>query len=357
MPVTSTEHGMFGSSDVEANRSDSEEEEVREMGYKKPKLASRKRRRGSNSSEPEDRKDKGEVTVIQSKKRRRHSPEPGISDEELRLPRERLTVNRRKAILESDDDSEPKEEEEEAKVTPPRTRRRKISQRQLSPESEEEGDKDEEETAPPRSRRRDRSRRQQNKDVQEGPSTSRNMRRKLTERPATPSEEEDEEEVEEDPYSGAVSATEDEEEREDLQEDLAFLRSSPVADRGKLRSTHEKPKSERQKALEALKRRRAGTNEPSSSATPGRSRRIVMEDSDSDLEVIKEEVESELEVISDPEDEGIDDDDEDDEDEPDRDANALDMFQEDKYALSLPCQPIYTFILIPPSQRRPSLHR
>lgn len=96
-------------------------------------------------------------------------------------------------------------------------------------------------------------------------------------------------------------------EEQELKEELAFLQSSPVADRGRLRSTHEKPKSKRQEALEALKRRRAGTTGPPATgppATPGRRRRVVADtDSESELEV-KEE--------------------------PDSEANALDMFQEDQ---------------------------
>jgi hypothetical protein len=109
-------------------------------------------------------------------------------------------------------------------------------------------------------------------------------------------------------------------EQEELKEELAFLQSSPVADRGRLRSTHERPKNKRQEALEALKRRRAGTTEPS--MTPGRRKTVVVDtDSDSELEVIKEEPDSDAEVLDDESGE---------EQESEREANALDMFQEDQ---------------------------
>jgi hypothetical protein len=75
-----------------------------------------------------------------------------------------------------------------------------------------------------------------------------------------------------------------------------------------------------------LKRRRAGTtNEPSSSATPGRKRAVVVDtDSESELEMIKEEPDSDLDVLEE------DDIEDDEQEESDRDANALDMFQEDE---------------------------
>jgi hypothetical protein len=82
-----------------------------------------------------------------------------------------------------------------------------------------------------------------------------------------------------------------------LEEDLNFLQSSPPPDKGRLRSTQEKPLNERQKALAALKRKRAKASssvEPSSSATPGRRRAVILDDSDSDLEIIEEEKSSEV---------------------------------------------------------------
>ncbi len=118
-------------------------------------------------------------------------------------------------------------------------------------------------------------------------------------------------------------------EEEELKEELAFLKSSPLPDRGKLRSTQEKPMNARQKALQALKKRRASAQTPSSSATPGRRRMVVLEsesdaDSGSELEVISED--SNVETQStDPDD--IEEGDEEYDESKSRPANALDMFR------------------------------
>ncbi|KAF2652234.1 hypothetical protein K491DRAFT_605340 [Lophiostoma macrostomum CBS 122681] len=111
----------------------------------------------------------------------------------------------------------------------------------------------------------------------------------------------------------------DRQEQEDLAEDLDFLQSSPPGKNAPT-SSSSKPQNERQKALAALKRRRAAA-EPSSSATPGRSRAVVLSDTDadSDLEIIHEEKEVESDKIS-------DDMDEDDDDE--HSPNALAVFRE-----------------------------
>lgn len=267
---------MFGSSDIDGAASQiSEDERAGKNIQVKAELASRKRRR-----EPED--DVG-VTVTKIKRRRRESPE----DDELRLPKSRRRTNvepRSSASKEGDDGKAAK-----VQVTPVR-RNRRMARRQSASEQE---------ASPPRSKRR-----------------------RIVRQPATPSDESEKSQEVEDSDGENVDGAEGDEEDEDLKEDLAFLRSSPLPDRGKLRSTHEKPKSERQKALEALKKRRAGTNEPSSSAIPARTRRVVVEsesESDSELEIIKEEPESE-EELSDNEEDG-------EEEEPgsDRDANAIDM--------------------------------
>ena len=95
-------------------------------------------------------------------------------------------------------------------------------------------------------------------------------------------------------------------EQDDLKKDLSFLKSSPLPDRGRLRSTQEKPMNERQKALEALKKKRAGTDAPTSSATPSRRRTVIVEsESESELDIIEEEtkVESESSDLDDIEDE------------------------------------------------------
>ncbi|KAF2678507.1 hypothetical protein K458DRAFT_376381 [Lentithecium fluviatile CBS 122367] len=138
-------------------------------------------------------------------------------------------------------------------------------------------------------------------------------RRKATQRTPTP----EQESINEDEEEGGDSYDENDE----LKEELAFLKSSPLPDRGRLRSTHDKPKTEREKALEALKKRRGGTTEPSSSATPSRKKPVVIEsDSESELDVIKEE-EDEIEDIED-EDEAAKEDDE------ESTTNTFNVFQE-----------------------------
>jgi hypothetical protein len=316
MPTRSTEHGMFGSSDVEVISSDtSDEGEDRQRT--RTATASRKRRRAKENSELEN--EDAEVTVVKAKRRRRQSPRSEASEDDgLRLPRSRrLTVTRRQRTL---------DEDEEEEQTPPRSQRRRTA---TQPTFEE----DEAEETPPPSKRRKRSRRKATSSGEDEPL-------KISRRTIDQNEDIEGEEDE-----GQEEPDDNGEEKEDLDEDLAFLRSSPLPNRGKLRSAHEKPKSERQLALEALKKRRAGTNEPSSSSTPGRSRRIVVEsESDSELEIINEEPENDSDVLSDPEnapkssrrifndadeeDEDVEDDEE--EQEPARDANALDMFLADE---------------------------
>ncbi|KAF2252297.1 hypothetical protein BU26DRAFT_422576 [Trematosphaeria pertusa] len=169
------------------------------------------------------------------------------------------------------------------------------------------GDESEEEVQP-RSSKKSRRHTKPVEDSDEEEIQPRSQRRRIARLAATPEEESEGEEQEGD------------EEQDELQEELAFLQSSPLQDRGRLRSRQDKPKSEREKALEALKKRRAGTGEPSSSATPGRNRRVVVDsDPDSDLEIIDEEPDSDVE----------EEEEEEEEDEGGQETNALDMFQED----------------------------
>ncbi|CAO2655335.1 Nn.00g103990.m01.CDS01 [Neocucurbitaria sp. VM-36] len=279
MPVESAPHGMFDGSDVGAASSQSSEEE--EEPQIKTKSAVRKRRRARDNTKSEDEE---AITVNPRKRQRRSAADVGDPDEgaeELRMPAKRRRKKRQ--------DTPDEESEEE---TPPRSTQRKATKRQTT------SDEEQEEQTPPRSTRR------------------------IIRRRAPSGDEEDLDVMHE---SGDRKS--DGEEHEDLKEDLAFLRSSPLPDRGRLRSTQGKPMNERQKALEALKKRRAGTNEPSSSATPSRRKPVVVEsESDSELEVIKEEKDSDLELLDPVED---DDEDEEDEEGDDREANILDMFQED----------------------------
>lgn len=304
MPVKDTKGGMFGDSDVNVASSSSEtsssESEVEEV--KAP--ASRKRRRARDSSD--EGEDKANVTVIRTKRARRQSPVGHASEEETvhAQPRKKQSKPTRKH-------STPVEQPEDN--TPPRSTRRKTARKQSTPIEEVE------EQTPVRNKRR----------------------RIAARRPSTPSEDEgtEEDEQEEQDDESRIETQVDNEEENELKEELAFLRSSPPPDRGRLRSTHEKPKNERQKALEALKKRRAGTQQepPSDRATPGRNRRIVVESSsDSELEVIKEEPGSDLDDIdnteggsSDESDDGSAGNDGDGDEEPQR-TNVFDMFQEDE---------------------------
>ncbi|KAH7384282.1 hypothetical protein DE146DRAFT_681323 [Phaeosphaeria sp. MPI-PUGE-AT-0046c] len=285
---------MFGEEEQDVATADTSENEDRGDNIQvKAKVKSRKRRREEASSESED--DRRTITVVKNKRRRRHSPEVVASeDEELRVPR---------------------------------SKQKKAAGQKLAQDDESDDDSDIVKVRPTRSQRGKAGRHHSDMDEVAEDAPSRNKRRRIRKRPTTPTETEDSEQNEEEEGEGhGANATDEDDgaEQEDLQQDLAFLRSSPLPDRGKLRSAHDKPKSERQKALEALKKRRAGTSDPPSSATPGRGRRIVIEsDSDSELEIIKEERESEEDVVSDP-------DEDEDEDLSDRDANALDMFLEDE---------------------------
>ncbi|KAL6709140.1 hypothetical protein ACN47E_001956 [Coniothyrium glycines] len=301
-----TRHGIFDRADAVKSINASSEED--EEPISRP--TSRKRRRVASEDESEEEEEEEPtLTVVSRKRQRRSDPKPTSSS-----PQKHMKHKRSKKQSTPEDD-EP--------LTPPPVRsvRRRTIRRSPSVIEDDDDDDEEEELITPRRSKPGRRKSVSNDDDDEELHIVPRARRRIARRKALPSAEEDTEEeaADKDDHS------EDGEEQDELKEDLAFLRSSPLPDRGRLRSTQDKPKSKRQEALEALKRRRAGTNEPSSSATPGRKRHIV-EDSDSDsgseLEVIKEEPDSDVQVLED--------DDEDSLTEEDRDANALDMFQEDK---------------------------
>jgi hypothetical protein len=321
---------MFdGSNNGSASSKTSEEEE--EVQAKEPK--SRKRRRVTTPSESED--EEPTVIVIPRKRQRRVVEIGSDSSEKPQKKKKGKKPSKRQARKDStpeEEETQPaprssrrrtakkaptpdEDDDEDEPLTPAPGSRRKVTRRR-SPSVGEE-DEEEHEQSPPRSTRRRLKRRKSFQEDEEEPrATPEPTKRKGRGDSAS---DEDLDEVE-----GSANDQEDDEEQDELKEELAFLRSSPLPDRGRLRSTHDKPKNKRQEALEALKRRRAGTNEPSSSATPARKRAVVVEtDSESELEVIKEEPDSDLEILE-------QDDIEDDEQESDRDANALDMFQEDQ---------------------------
>ncbi|KAJ4984370.1 hypothetical protein SVAN01_10143 [Stagonosporopsis vannaccii] len=275
LPVRARSNGMFGSSDVDgAEDSSSEAQSEAEKPVEKKALGASRKRQRAESSDEEDT-----VTVVQ-RKRSRPAESEDKDAEELRVPGKRRRVERRAATPEKSEEP-----------TPPRSTRRRLTRRPPITDDDEE----------------------------EEHSSSRSTRRRARRQRASSNEEE-----EDGPEIASGAGSDDAEEQEELKEELAFLRSSPLPDRGRLRSTQDRPKNKRQEALEALKRRRAGsTQEPSS--TPARKTRTIVEsESESELEIIKEEPDSE---VGDPE-SAVEDDDEEDED--DREANALDMFQEDE---------------------------
>ncbi|CAG5181048.1 uncharacterized protein ALTATR162_LOCUS9567 [Alternaria atra] len=359
--IGSTAHGMFDSSSSDSAGSTAPEED------EPPKLVeSQMRRRAatyseSGSEDEEDEEDEVPVEEPKSRKRRRATTPSESGDEELTvtvIPRKR----QRRVKIESDSSEKPKKEKKKDKKdskrrktkesTPekeetqpvPRSSRRGAVKKATTPDEDDE--EDEPLTPAPRSRRKTTRRKSPSAEEEEKEqSPPRSTRRRLKRR-KSPSEDEEEPSATPEPAKrrsrgdavsngedldeadGSANEQEDNEEQDELKEELAFLRSSPLPDRGRLRSTQDKPKNKRQEALEALKRRRAGTtgtNEPSSSVTPGRKRAVVVDsDSESELEVIKEEPDSDLEIL------GQDDIEDDEQEESDRDANALDMFQEDQ---------------------------
>lgn len=283
MPVTSTDYGIFGSSDLDDRTSDTSD---CKEGRTASRLKSSSRRRCARESSGST--DCASATVIQTKRKRRQSSD---SDEES--DGDQVCVSRSKRRKTEKHRARTKEEKKENCNRSVSPYVQKKANRNVS-KIEQFDDDEEEDEAPTNGRRHRSTKRRSNSD----------------------SEQED---------AGNDFDKEDtDSEQEDLKEDLAFLRSSPLPDRGKLRSTHEKPKSDRQKALEALKQRRASQHGPPSSATSGRSRRIIVDsdsESGSDLQIIKEEQESsEGEAPVSDEEEYVS----------DREANALDMFQEDK---------------------------
>ncbi|EOA87355.1 hypothetical protein ACJQWK_10185 [Exserohilum turcicum] len=312
--------GMFnGPADNSTGSISSEEEQEVQT---QPK--SRKRRRAVSPMESEE----GPTVEVVPRKRQRRAVLVEIESQD-----ESQTKEEKKRKRKDKKDKRDKKRRKEKESTPEpvvySTRRRPA--KKASTPDDDDGDDDD--LRRPNTNSKQKATQERSPSVEEDQSPPRSARRKLKRRrPASDDDDEDEAQTTPKPKktaareSSASDAADSEsggnenandEEQEDLEEDLAFLRSSPVADRGRLRSTHDKPKNKRQEALEALKRRRAGTSEPSS-ATPGRRRAVVVDsDSESDLEIIKEEQDSNL-------------DEDEDEEEPDRDANAFDMFQEDQ---------------------------
>lgn len=264
------------------------------------KPTSRKRQRLDSSSATDNDEDPAVTVPPQKKQRTVQLTRRGMKEkEEAPRPHKRKQVTQQHSTL-----------EDKVGQTPPRSARRGLPRRSSS--TSEDGlvlphqqndpihqvhlDSDEESEVPTRSRRRAKN---------------------------NHSDSESEDKDEEGSSVTRQSGGKENSEQEELKEELAFLRSSPLPDRGRLRSIHGKPKNDWQKALEALKRKRAGIREPSSSVTPKRKKPVVIDtESSSDLEVIQEE--SGGDKPTDNESEVSDEEDGDDE----REVNAIDVFQE-----------------------------
>lgn len=304
-----------------SDRSEDDVDEEDEVPVEEPK--SRKRRRAATPNDSDD--EEPTVTVVPRKRQKRVKIESDSSEKPKKKKKKDKKDNKRSKKKESTS------EEEETQPAPRSSRRRAVKK---APTPDEDEEDDVPLTPAPRSRRKTTRQPSPPVEREEEQSPPRSTRRRLKRRKSSSEDEEEASgrgdvvsgEEESGGVEGSANDEEDDEEQDELKEELAFLRSSPLPDRGRLRSTQDKPKNKRQEALEALKRRRAGTtNEPSSSATPGRKRAVVVDtDSESELEMIKEEPDSDLDVLEE------DDIEDDEQEESDRDANALDMFQEDE---------------------------
>jgi len=295
---------MFGDYNVDSGLSSSDSEENK-VGQSQAKPASRKRQRPDSSSAIEN-DEEPDVRVLRKKQCTVKVRGRETSEEEA--PR---THNRKRATMRH---STP-EDKLKAQTQPRSTRRR------LAPRSSSSSEEEDVLVLPPQRHHTNTQVQFDSEEESELPKGS----RKRTTRKASASKSEDQDEQGNDGASQSDEERQGNSEQDELKEDLAFLRSSPLPDRGRLRSMHGKPKNDRQKALEALKRKRAGINEPSPLATPKKKKPVVVDtDSSSDLEVIKEEPERDEQTEDDF---GASDDDEGDDG---RELNALDIFQEDE---------------------------
>lgn len=305
LPFSPNKRGMFGSSDNEIIISSGSSSETSE-GYGEPRTApsSRKAKKATKKGKEarisgddagKNRKDGGKRVG----QRKADLPEQETDHEEIVIRRKDKTG--RKTTLESSDEEEterlkrrghavPSESEEEDTVAPRSKGRRQTktiantsrAEKAGRPRSQMELDlnvlseDDEEDEAPitPKARRRTLKVAADESSNDGAPRTAKKARR--AKRCSSTSEDSDAKE--EDAASDA--------EADELKEELAFLQSSPLG----VSSTQNKAKSAREKALEAMKKRRAvNSDPPSSSAT--RKKPIVVEsdsESGSDLEIIPE---------------------------------------------------------------------
>ncbi|KAJ4356687.1 uncharacterized protein N0V89_004723 [Didymosphaeria variabile] len=314
MPVSQNKRGMFGSSDNEmlissgsssdAGKGYGEDDvapsprKTRKKAKKivisddeveaRPKHKNRRAARKSTKATSEEESE-GEVTVVQRKDKRRLNKAPEFSEEEEEVrPKDKKRGTARGALTISESESEGKvtvvprkdkrkranySEESEAEK---KSRSKKASRRAKKPapgsSGSSENNSEDEVVATPK--KLTRKRKPVAESSEEETSRAKRKGRRAQRRASTPRES-DAEEQEEDSNA----------EVDELKEELAFLQSSPLG----LGSTQNKAKSAREKALEAMKKKRAVNSDPPSSSA-GRRKPVVLDsESDSDLEIIPEE--------------------------------------------------------------------
>ncbi|KAF2438485.1 hypothetical protein P171DRAFT_436959 [Karstenula rhodostoma CBS 690.94] len=323
MPVSQNKRGMFGSSDNEALISSGSSSETSE-GYSEalaapsPKKAKKdtkkarkvvisdagpeirpkdKKRRAARKAsqsveDPSKQGTEGEVTVVRRKdKRTRNKASESSQEKEMVRPKRKARGTARPASKTSESESEgevtvvqrksaqrrtkPSADLEEGKTSRSKKASRHAKQPAPAPAALSEDDKDEDEVpTTPRKLTRRRKKAADELSEDEVPRTAQRGRR--AKQRDSSAEDSDAEEQNEDSDAEA----------DELKEELAFLQSSPLG----LGSTQNKAKSAREKALEAMKRRRAVNSDPPSSSAARKKPVVVDSDSgsDSDLEVIPE---------------------------------------------------------------------
>lgn len=316
MPSTPNKRGMFDSSDEEVVISSGSEtsegygesriappKKVVKKGHKKavshseaeaqPKHKKIRAARKSSTHPKEGTSDQSggdeSTATLQKGMRKQHRLSEILDEEEVRSKRKKRDSSRKTSVdrpeYESEDEAvrvprkdmrkrTKRKEDSEAQEAPQSTRTSRRAQRKvpvLAGTSEE--DSEDEVLATPKkvSRKRKRSTTESSDgEVSRGKKrNSRAKRRASTSESDSNAEEPD-------------RASDDE--ADELKEDLAFLQSSPLG----LGSTQNKAKSAREKALEAMKKRRAVNSDPPSSAA--RKKPVIVDsESESELEIIAEE--------------------------------------------------------------------
>ncbi|ORX95211.1 hypothetical protein BCR34DRAFT_608025 [Clohesyomyces aquaticus] len=367
MPLTMEPHGMFGSeneqlvpsSGASVSSGDERQKHQTKSSSKKSREKSKKAA-GRNKAEEAKTNDGRKSTRKPSKRTRSTVEEPDTEDAptsrrtrsaKIGKPAAEPRSNTTDSVFGRPSDyedvqlnSESSDSDAMPDTTPPRRVRQSARARQRQSSFEVPDDVVEEEESEddaPIGTQRRRPTRQHNIS-EEGDTEEEEVRtpgRRLNKKALQPDVSSDsDEDDEENPVRGSsrknnqkISRTE----QAELEEDLDFLQSSPPPENGRLRNKSARPLNARQKALEALKRRRAGPSAgPSSSAPSASSVRkgknaIVLSDSDDDLDIIEEEDEDGTSTVD--EDEASDEVGEDEDDAwPHGRAKALDMFQEDQ---------------------------